>query len=353
MKNFKNYLLLMMSIAGAITLTSCSNDSEEDITTNSEMNFSAEYPKFNEEGTRTMINKSGLAMWKVHDKLKLFLDYGDNNGHNVVTSNSRPTTFAGFIFNDKNIRQDFISKVPKSRSLVAVLGPDDSRYIKDGNYITFGDGHQTNKQIIERNNVCSEADFLISKRVPAKSINTRGSNILYFKRLTSLLKIRIKADDDEEVRDFLKTFKAKRGWLTTGNTLGMSETDNLSSVLDDQTIYYDNNFAGKAKVELSRTRSNNYIVNKEPGQGCGIELLAETSGQADKDYFYSWAEDDYINVFVLPTKLNGGEQFTIILDNGEGRIIRKKAVVSYNKELNFKAGYAYRLNMKISKRNIY
>lgn len=347
MKKFRNYSLMMLLLAGGMTLASCSNEEDQNVVANAETTFTAEYPQLQSaDGTRTTWD-NGIAKWKKNDRLILFLDKV-TNGFPLITDNDEYTTRnATFRFTSRQAAEEFHSALKtantyssetKSNGLVAAYhGPDGSYYDRDNDRIVanigFGMHGGMHRMPMMRNDMCSDADLLLSKSVPGTSIKMSG-NWLMFYRKTAILKIRLKYNSENE--EFVRNFKATRGWLTTGD---MNRSNGKLPTID-QPIYLENNFGGEAFISMAEENKGTLIK----GKGSGIEF--ENDGRSGFNYFYDGAEDEFIYVNILPTTLNKNDSFSFALGDGKGNNIKK--VIKLGNKLELKSNYIYTLNMNIN-----
>lgn len=358
MKKFRNYSLMMLLLAGGMTLASCSNEEDENMVANAEATFSAEYPEFlSDDGTRTTIDPvSHRTMWRENDFLNLYMDKGNPEGYVLQTDNNNGTQkIVGFSFVNNREKEAFYAarENPTGNGrVIAVHGPRGTMYNPDYDRVDvrmgFGPGlGHMNKQPMLRNNMCSDADLLVSNSVNAASIKD-SDNRLYFNRKTTLLQISIKYDkNNANAKKFFEEairtddgniipFRAVKGFLTTGD---MSKD---WKALPEDAIYRDNNFAGKAYFALGENEPWQELI-KIPGAGSGIEFSVDPSNK--EKFFYEPATDDLMYVSVLPTKFNAEDKISFILGDGNGNIVKK--VIKFARPFNFKEGYRYTLNINV------
>ena len=353
MKKFRNYSLAMLLLAGGMTLASCSSDeNEENVQNKSEMYVVADYPELLNEGTRSIMDEDYKMMWSASDKLTLFTTNTTNDGFDMVSSNrSKPSYRAFFAFLDSEEKRRFEnakSFAGEETFAVAAHGPKGMIYEKEKNRIKmhmgFDYGNGMNTQELFRNNIANRSDLMVSyseenginKKCPISEVNTNGSNTLKFKRISAILRIKLVPKNDN-VKQFLNyEFKGRSGEISTcGNDFNF----------ENEEIYHKNNFGGTAYVSLND--DDLYNVTKKDGRG--IKFVCDQT-QSEEDYFYSGETDDYINISVLPTKLEAGKSFCIIIRDGDTAIKRR---ITLEKPLEFKSGYSYRLNIGIDDGNIY
>ena len=302
----KKYSLMMLLLTGAMTIVSCSNDTEEfQKSENTAINFYAGMPNV-EADTRTTLDDFDQPMWSESDELDLFSNITNDNAYDLTTDNNvLPDYTANFKMEGRS-QVRFGNNRDKMDWTVAYHGSQAAEMMKTGLLIRNGNGstQRLKRQTIPYDGINGAEDLLISRKVDAKKITTGSTNELRFKRLSSIMKIKFVNETGDP---YFNDYKVSKGWITTGDRI-----PNFGE-LPESGIYKDNNFAGSAYVNLEEGSANEYNLIKAPGKGSGIEFTTAPG----EDYFYDFADpDNWIYISVYPTKLAKGEKFTIGFGDG-------------------------------------
>ena len=317
----RKYSMMMLLLTGAMTIASCSSDTDEFEANenNGAITFVAGMPSLSSE-TRTIINDQDQPLWEKHEKLRLFGSVSTHNAYILEGTNGRKTDNASFIMRGSD-QNDFTKNKNNFDYVVAFYGPQEAYKNDKGIHFrqSTGSTDKLHTQTLRYKQISNMDDILVSQKVDPMGISVSEHNKLRMKRLNGFMRIRLVDNTTGHLlNNFVAndggSYKIKTGWLTTGSGVP-SDIHQIPT----SGLYVENNFGGEADVNLV---DGCYTLEKDSKRGSGIQLVSDTKG-----FFYDFADNDpYFIVSVLPTKLEAGDSFAIGLGNGENRMYIRKIV---------------------------
>ena len=322
MNFIKKYSFMMLLLSGAMTIVSCSNDTEEfNAGEQKRISFVAGSPAL--EGTRVElgeVNGELTPLWSRFQPLRLFTDNLPKEGIALQSLNLQPveeTSF--FIIDDVSTRAFEQAMKNEATKYFFLTNNNTANYSMMNKELYFVNGFGThgdlNEQLPHFNNIDPNTDLLVSQRVDKNDADvidpTNPKYDLRFKRYTGIMKIVI--DDQTTGKRIMNgDWKAKSGWISAGDAV---KFDNGKLTLDkNNNTYNTNNFAGEAFVGMG----DNNLYKLRKGKGSGIKLSADLD-KTGKDYFYDSSNPTPIYISALPTALRAGETIQFCLgEKSEG-----------------------------------
>ena len=314
--------MMMLLLSGAITIVSCSNEDEEFKADNSNdvVTIIASNPAY-ESDTRTLLDENEQPLWSGDDLIKVYSNAYNNEALEFYSNSRLEEQKTAFNLNHNQIEQwKRTFKDSKTEFFALVHSPRATRYQKDTHEIIIRHGiaeepgvdvlddvQGPKQQLLELGNISSDADLMIGENLIKEEMRLSSAAFeVRFKRLTGIMKIHL---IDKTRNNELKDYKAVDGWISVGtDPYGRNEPD----------LYKTNNFGGIARISVAG--ENAYQMTK---QKCtGLQLRPAVG----EDYFYDYSgtgNEKNMYISVLPTKLNAGDSFTLLLGNGEGKVVKK------------------------------
>ena len=347
MNFIRKYSLMMLLLTGAMTIVSCSNDTEEfNAQERRTVTFTANAPVL-ESDTRTYLDENEQPMWHGEEDLKVYSNAYSDYPFMFNMVGRYPAKKASFVINRDQEDTWFDYYDSENTKYYAVVHGPQGCYFDSANeqFVMrhgIGESGEVDHHVLEPKvqnlvlgNISSEDDILVGQKIMKNEMDPNAGEFkIRFKRYTGIMKIHL-VDDDNMLEE---GYQAVTGWISTGRDPYGNE---------DPELYNTNNFGGRVKIGMGE--DNLYKLTKDDCTGLQLGLALGNR------YFYDFngrtEAERNIYISVLPTKLNVGDYFTFVLGNGAGKVIMKKIKVEAPMEI--KSCHIHDITIHVKRQDIF